>query len=53
MAKDTDFIGFSFNGRHSSEFNIFSVSNGSRYQESLIPSSSDYTEKIPGGVFWN
>lgn len=50
MAKDTDFIGFSFNGRHSSEFNIFSVSNGSRYQDSLIPSSSDYTEKIPGGV---
>ena len=50
MAKNTDFIGFTFNERHSSEFNIYSVSDGSRYQDSLIPSPIDYTEQIPGGV---
>lgn len=50
MARDTDFIGFSFNGRHSSDFNIYSVSNGSRYQDDLVPNPIDYTEEIPGGV---
>ena len=50
MAKNTDFIGFTFNGRRSSEFNIYSVSDGSRYQENLIPSPIDYVEQIPGGV---
>lgn len=48
MALDMDFIGFSFNGRHSSEFNVYLVSNGSRYQDSLVPSPIDYTEQIPG-----
>ena len=50
MARNTDFIGFTFNGRHSSEFNIYSVSDGSRYQDSLVPSPIDYAEQIPGGV---
>ena len=50
MAKNKDFIGFTFNGRHSSEFNIYSVSDGSRYQDSLVPSPIDYAEQIPGGV---
>ena len=50
MAKNIDFVGFTFNGRHSSEFNIYSVSDGSRYQDNLVPSPIDYTEQIPGGV---
>lgn len=50
MYKSTDFIGFTFNGQHSSNFNIYSVSDGSRYQSDLIPSPNDYSEKIPGGV---
>lgn len=50
MARNTDFIGFTFNGRHSSEFGIYSVSNGSRYQDTLIPDPIDYTEQVPGGV---
>lgn len=50
MARNTDFIGFTFNGRHSSEFNIYSVSDGSRYQDVLIPNPIDYTEQVPGGV---
>lgn len=50
MARNTDFIGFTFNGRHSSEFNIYSVSDGSRYQDVLVPNPIDYTEQVPGGV---
>lgn len=50
MAKNTDFIGFSFNERHSSEFNIYPVSDGSRYQDSLVPSPIDYSEQITGGI---
>lgn len=50
MARNTDFIGFTFNGRHSSEFNIYSVSDGSRYQDILVPNPIDYTEQVPGGV---
>lgn len=50
MVRNTDFIGFTFNGRHSSEFNIYSVSDGSRYQDILVPNPIDYTEQVPGGV---
>ena len=49
IVKDTSFIGFSFAGRHSSEFNLYRVSTGSRYQEDLVPVSSDSTEEIIGG----
>lgn len=50
MARNTDFIGFTFNGCRSSEFNIYSVSDGSRYQDNLVPNPIDYTEQVPGGV---
>lgn len=50
MARNMDFIGFTFNGCHSSEFNIYSVSDGSRYQDVLVPNPIDYTEQVPGGV---
>lgn len=53
MAKNTDFIGFTFNNRHSSEFHIYSVSDGSRYQDILVPNPIDYSEEIPGGIGQN
>ena len=44
-----DFIGFSFNGIHSSELGITRVSDGSRYNDNLLPTSQDKTAVIPGG----
>lgn len=43
-----DFYGFSFRGKHSSDFNILRVSNGSRYDEDLIPTFKDQTLYVPG-----
>lgn len=45
-----DFTGFTFNKQHSSDFGIYRVSDGSRYQESLIPTFSDYTSEVTGGT---
>lgn len=45
----TDFIGFKYNNIHSSEFGIVRTSDGSRYQDGLLPSSSDQVTPIPGG----
>lgn len=47
--EDKDFIGFSFNGTHSSSFGIIRTSNGSRYDESLLPQVQDKTIQVPGG----
>lgn len=44
-----DFVGFSFNGRHSSEFNIVRVSDGSRFKKDLLPTFQDKTVAVPGG----
>lgn len=44
-----DFIGFSFNGKHSSELGIVRTSNGSRYDDNLLPTSQDKTAAVPGG----
>lgn len=49
MALKGDFIGFTFNSRHSSELGIVHVSGGSRYTENLLPSSQDKTVQVPGG----
>jgi hypothetical protein len=32
-----DYIGFTFNGVHSSELGLVRVSNGSRYETDLLP----------------
>jgi hypothetical protein len=32
-----DFIGFTYNNKHSSELGILRVSNGSRFDENLLP----------------
>jgi len=43
-----DFIGFTFNGRHSSEFNIIQVSNGNRMGKEILPSPKDVTAQVTG-----
>lgn len=43
-----DFIGFTFNGYHSSDLGIIRVSDGSRYSESLLPTIQDKTVQVPG-----
>lgn len=50
-----DFCGFQFNGVHSSELGLTRVSDGSRYNENLVPDFSDKTVQIPGGdgmLYW-
>ena len=49
MALKGDFIGFTFNGRHSSELGIIRTSDGSRYNSELLPSFNDNTVAVPGG----
>ena len=44
-----DFVGFTYNGHHSSEYGIFHVSDGSRYKDNLLPSRQDKTAQVPGG----
>lgn len=43
-----DFIGFTFNGHHSSEFKIVRTSDGSRFNEDLLPPISDLSAAVPG-----
>lgn len=43
-----DFIGFTFNGVHSSELGLTRVSDGSRYTENLFPTIQDKTVQVPG-----
>lgn len=48
MGKQQDFIGFTFDGVHSSELGILRVSGGSRFSEDLLPSFTDQTLTNPG-----
>ena len=43
-----DFIGFTFNGVHSSTLGITRISNGSRYIEDLLPTYQDKVVEAPG-----
>ena len=45
----SDYIGFTFNGVHSSELGIKRTSEGSRFNESLLPTIQDKAVQIPGG----
>ena len=49
-----DFIGFTFDNIHSSDFNLIRVSNGSRYESNLLPSFQDATVQGEGkdGLFY-
>lgn len=44
-----DYLGFTYNGVHSSELGIFRVSEGGRFSESLLPNSQDKTVQRVGG----
>lgn len=44
-----DFLGFTFDGVHSSELGIFRTSDGNRYTENLLPNIQDKTVQVPGG----
>lgn len=43
-----DFIGFSFGGVHSSSLGIIRTSDGSRYNQNLLPTIQDKTVQVPG-----
>jgi phage-related protein len=43
-----DYIGFTFNGVHSSDLGIVRVSNGSRFDENLLPTIKDKTVEVSG-----
>ena len=49
IALKGDFIGFSFNEHRSESLGIVRVSDGSRYNEDLIPTAQDKTVQVPGG----
>ena len=49
FTKDNDFIGFTFGGVHSSTLGIVRTSNGSRFDENLLPTIQDKTAQVPGG----
>ena len=45
-----DFIGFTYNGKHSiNDYKIYRTSNGSRYDDNLVPPINDKTADVPGG----
>ena len=43
-----DWIGFTFNGIHSSELGFIRVSDGSRYNENILPTMKDAVVQVPG-----
>lgn len=47
--KHIDYIGFTFNGVHSSSLGIVRTSEGSRFNENLLPTIQDKTVQVPGG----
>ncbi len=48
-SQDSDFIDFSFGGKNASDFNIVRTSDGSRFNENLLPTIQDKTVQVPGG----
>lgn len=44
-----DYIGFTYNDKHSSDLGIMRVTNGSRFEENLLPTMQDKTVQVPGG----
>lgn len=44
-----DYMGFTYNGVHSSELGIVRTSDGSRFNENLLPTMQDKTVQVPGG----
>ena len=48
MFETSGYLGFTFAGRHSSEFGLLVVSDGSRYHQNLSSQFSDITTTVPG-----
>lgn len=46
--KTIDYVGFTFNGTHSSQLGIVRTSDGSRFNENLLPTIQDKTVQVPG-----
>lgn len=44
-----DFTGFTFNGKHSSEFGLLRISDGDRYEDTFVLPHSNEAADIPGG----
>ena len=44
-----DFLGFTYNKKHSSTFGMVRTSDGSRFNENLRPTMQDKTVQVPGG----
>lgn len=50
VADNFDFIGFTYNGLHSyTDFKIYRTSDGSRYNDNLLPTMINKTADVPGG----
>lgn len=50
QSKYQDYVGFIFNGFHSKkDLGIVRTSNGSRFDENLLPTIQDKTVQVPGG----
>ena len=49
IALKGDFIGFWIGNTHSSELGIIRTSDGSRFNENLLPTIQDKTVQVPGG----
>ena len=50
-----DFCGFTWKGDHSSKYGIVRVSDGSRYNDTILPAFQDTTQKMPGSdgtLYW-
>ena len=55
MAQLRDFCGFTWRGDHSSKYGIVRVSDGSRYNDTILPAFQDTTQKMPGSdgtLYW-
>ena len=44
-----DYMGFTYNNTHSSTLGIVRTSDGSRFNENLLPTIQDKTVQVPGG----
>ena len=45
-----DFTGFTFNGYHCSQFGLVRVSDGDRYEDTLVLDHSNEAADVPGGI---
>lgn len=55
MSADYDFIGFTYDGKHSiRDLKIYRTSDGSRYQDQLTANMTDITAEVPGsnGIYY-